>query len=90
MTAARAKLPQQARAWLLADLAAYVKCLNTEDRQAPGLVRRRVVPWKYDPQLASLRDPDAVAELPAEEQEACHKLWAEVEAVLQKCREAMK
>jgi hypothetical protein len=82
--ATRAKLRQQARTWLLADLAAYAKCLDGEDRQAPGLIRRRVVPWKYDPQLASLRDPDALAQLPAEEQEACRQLWAEVEAVLRK------
>jgi serine/threonine-protein kinase len=82
--ATKAKLRQQARAWLLADLAAYAKCLDGEDWQAPGLIRRRVVPWKYDPQLASLRDPDALAKLPAEEQEACRQLWAEVEALLRK------
>jgi Flp pilus assembly protein TadD len=88
--AARAKLRQQARDWLLADLAAYAKCLDGKDRQAPGLVLNRVAPWKYDPQLASLRDPDAVAKLPAEEQEACRRLWTEVEAVLQKTQEKPK
>jgi tetratricopeptide (TPR) repeat protein len=88
--ATRARLRQQARDWLLTDLTAYAKCLDGKDRQAPGLVRNRVAPWKYDPQLASLRDPDAVAKLPAEEQEACRRLWAEVEAVLQKSQGAGK
>jgi serine/threonine-protein kinase len=82
--ATRAKLRQQARAWLLADLAAYAKCLDGADQRGLGLIRRRVVPWKYDPQLASLRDPDALAKLPAEEQEACRQLWAEVEKLLER------
>jgi hypothetical protein len=34
--------------------------------------------------LTGLRDKDAVANLPAEEQEACRELWAEVETLLQK------
>jgi len=32
--------------------------------------------------LAGIRDPAAVAKLPADEQEACKKLWADVAALL--------
>jgi hypothetical protein len=35
-----------------------------------------------NPDLAAIHDPDAVAKLPAAEQEACKKLWADVAALL--------
>ena len=34
--------------------------------------------------LAGIRDPAAVAKLPADEQEECKKLWANVAALLKK------
>ena len=34
------------------------------------------------PDLAGIRDPAAVAKLPANEREACEKLWADVAALL--------
>jgi serine/threonine-protein kinase len=75
--ATKAQLRQQARAWLQADLAAYAKQLDGDDPS-------RVEPWKFDPQLAGLRDPAAVAKLPAEEQAACKQLWTDVEALLKR------
>jgi tetratricopeptide (TPR) repeat protein len=88
--AARAKLRQQARAWLGADLAAYAKLLDGNNPQLRGAVEQRLQHWQKDADLAGLRDKDTVAKLPAEEQEACQKLWAEVEALLQKAREKRK
>jgi hypothetical protein len=38
--------------------------------------------WQSDPDLAGIRDPDAVAKLPADEREACQRLWADVASVL--------
>jgi hypothetical protein len=38
--------------------------------------------WKADPDLAGLRDPEALAKLPADEQQACRKLWADLDALL--------
>jgi hypothetical protein len=35
----------------------------------PGILH-----WQIDPDLAGIRDPAAVANLPADEQEACKKL----------------
>ena len=40
-----------------------------------------------DLDLAGIRDPAAVAKLPADEQEACKKLWADVAGLLKKLEE---
>jgi serine/threonine-protein kinase len=88
--AAKARLRRQARDWLGADLAAYAKLLDGNNPQVRGAVEQRLQHWQKDADLAGLRDKDAVAKLPAEEQEACQKLWAEVEALLQKAREKTK
>ena len=45
--------------------------------------------WQTDPALSGLRDPAPLAKLPEPEQEACRKLWADVEALLKKA-ESMK
>jgi hypothetical protein len=37
-----------------------------------------------DPDLAGIRDRAAVAKLPADEQEACKKLWTDMAALLKK------
>jgi hypothetical protein len=37
--------------------------------------------------LAGIRDPVGVAKLPADEQEACKKLWADVAALLKRVEE---
>jgi len=42
--------------------------------------------WQEDTDLAGLRDQDAVAKLPGEEQDACRKLWADVTALRDKAR----
>jgi hypothetical protein len=42
--------------------------------------------WKADGDLAGLRDPEALARLPAEEQQSCRKLWSEVDAILAKAQ----
>ncbi len=40
--------------------------------------------WQTDKDLSGVRDPESLAKLPAEEQEAWQQFWAEVEAVLKK------
>jgi hypothetical protein len=40
-----------------------------------------------DADLAGIREPDAVARLPADEREACKKLWAIADALLKKMEE---
>jgi hypothetical protein len=82
--ATRAKLRQQAREWLQADLKVYTQGLADEKGVAKNLVQQRLKHWQADSDLAGLRAPGALAKLPPEEQEACRQLWAEVEAVLRK------
>ncbi len=80
----KADLRRQALEWLRADLAAWTRRLDNgalEDRKAVG---ERMRQWQEDADLSGLRDPAGLAKLPAEEQEACKKLWADVQALLDK------
>jgi hypothetical protein len=43
--------------------------------------------WQKDADLAAIRDPDGVAKLPADEQEACKKLWDDAAALLKTVEE---
>jgi hypothetical protein len=85
--AARAKLRAQALGWLQDELAAWSKLLEGGQPEARATVRQRLEHWKVDTGLAGLRDETALAKRPADEQNACRALWAEVEALLQKTRE---
>jgi serine/threonine-protein kinase len=74
----RARWRKQALDWLQADLALWAARLDgdkAEDRAAVGKALRR---WQEDTDLAGLRDPDAVANLPPSERDACRQLWADV------------
>jgi serine/threonine-protein kinase len=74
----RARLRQQALAWLRADLAAWNK---SSDR---AVVQRTLTHWQRDPDLAGVRDKDALAKLPDAEREAWYKLWTDVADLLRK------
>jgi hypothetical protein len=49
-----------------------------------GQARSTLVHWQKDSDLASLRDPAALAKLTAAERAACEKLWNDVAALLRK------
>jgi eukaryotic-like serine/threonine-protein kinase len=72
--------------WLRADLAAYAKLLENDKQKNRELVQQSLQHWQKDSDLAGLRDKDAVAKLPTDQQEACKKLWFDVDALLQKAR----
>ena len=82
--AARARLREQARAGLRADLAALSKLLNSGTPQAADTVAKTLAHWKADADLATLRDEAALAKLPEAEQTALRALWADAEALLAK------
>jgi len=81
--AERARWRQQARAWLLADLAAWAKTL---DRPAPerSQVRTTLEHWLADSDLAGLREPKALDRLPDPEAQECRALWDDVQALLRR------
>ncbi len=78
------RLRQQALAWLRADLERRAKQLEAgkpEDRQ---VARASLWHWQRDPDLASVRDADALPKLTAQEREVWRKLWADVAELLKK------
>jgi serine/threonine-protein kinase len=80
----KARWRKQALDWLKADLAAWSRLLQTGPPQARESIAKTLQHWKADPDLASLRDPTAVAKLPPDEQHTCRALWAKVDARLTK------
>jgi serine/threonine protein kinase/tetratricopeptide (TPR) repeat protein len=75
---------KQALQWLREDLAACAQLLKSRKPEDWHLVRGRLWNWQCGYELASLRDPAALAQLPADERSECRQLWAEVESVLKK------
>jgi hypothetical protein len=49
-------------------------------------VRRELARWQADPDLAGLRDADALARLPADERQACRRFWADVQSLSERGR----
>ena len=78
---------RRALGWLRDDLAAYSKIAQQNNPAAMKAIRQRLTHWQHDPDLASLRNKDAVDKLPEAERDACRKLWADVAALLQRIQE---
>jgi serine/threonine-protein kinase len=82
----RARLRQQALDWLRADLTLWTEQLDKGTPQMRGELQQQLQHWQRDPDLAGLRDKDALTKLPEPERERCQKLWAEVETLLTRAR----
>jgi tetratricopeptide (TPR) repeat protein len=87
---AKARWRKQAIDWLKANLAAWSKILKEGPPQARQSIPETLQHWKTDPDLAGLRDPEALKRLPETEQKVCRALWAEVDGLLAKARSASK
>jgi Flp pilus assembly protein TadD/serine/threonine protein kinase len=74
----RARLRQQALAWLRADLQAWGKLLQKEPDKARPVVIQRLRHWLADADFAAVRGDRALALLPEAERPAWQKLWADV------------
>ena len=85
---ARTRLRQQALDWLGADLAQWAKELDPSTPQARTAVQRTLTHWQIDPDLVSVRGPEALAQLPEAARPAWQKLWTDVDALLDKARDA--
>jgi serine/threonine-protein kinase len=86
----RTRLRQQARDWLRADLALRTKQLEGAQPADRAAAQQALRHWQKDPDLAGIRDKEALAKLPAEERAACAKLWADVAAHVKKAGEETK
>jgi Flp pilus assembly protein TadD len=78
----RRGLRDQARAWLKADLAEASKGLQSKEPETRTSVKETIARWREDPDLAGVRDQDALEKLSADEANAWRALWSEVEAML--------
>jgi serine/threonine-protein kinase len=79
----RTRLRRQALDWLRADLALCRKQLQGDKPDDRAVVRRMLLHWQQDSDLAGIRGA-ALDKLPAEEQKAFTQLWADVAALLKK------
>jgi serine/threonine protein kinase/Flp pilus assembly protein TadD len=80
----RARWRRQALAWLRADLVLRARQLGSGKAKDRREVRQKLRHWQWDSNLAGLRDREAMARLPADEQQVCKQLWGEVKALLAK------
>jgi serine/threonine-protein kinase len=77
--AARAKLRQQARAWLNSELVAWSSLVQSGTTQARPAVAQTLRHWQQDTDLAGVRDRGALAKLPERERQKWQALWTSVE-----------
>jgi len=70
--------------------AAWDEQLDQDLARNRATVEQKMQHWQADTDLAGVRDPDALAKLPAPERESWRKLWADVEALRKKASEAKK
>ena len=80
----RARLRQQALDWLRADLTAWTRVMGKGPPEARQLLAQALQHWQKGPDLAGLRDKAALDQLPAAERDAWQRLWANVNALLQR------
>jgi serine/threonine protein kinase/Tfp pilus assembly protein PilF len=79
----RARLRQQALAWLRADLDLWTKKLASGKPENRAAVQQAMQTWQLDPDLSALRDAALESLLPAEAA-AWRKFWSEVHALSEK------
>ena len=79
----RARLRKQALDWMRADLDRYATKLQTAKPEERAVLEVALRKWQEEPDLASIRDPAALALLPDEEQDEFGDLWADVADLLQ-------
>jgi hypothetical protein len=73
-----------------AELAYWSKQADGTKPSDRAQAQRTLRHWRQDTDLAGLRNPEALKKLPAEEREACAKLWADVADLLKHTEEKPK
>jgi serine/threonine-protein kinase len=77
----RGQWRKQAREWLRADLAAWVRLLDSNPA-ARGDAWKALTLWRVDPDLACVRDPGELDKLAEVERKEFLGIWADVTAVI--------
>jgi serine/threonine-protein kinase len=76
--AERSRCRQLARDWLHADLILWTNMLSSGSPAARARARKALLHWQVDPDLAALRDSNAIDKLPTDERGRCVALWEAV------------
>jgi serine/threonine-protein kinase len=84
----RARWRKQAREWLRDDLAMWSEALNSESLPTKAIVRKLMIRWQMDPDLAGVRELSSIHELPADEQPEWLALWKNVAEMLDRVKPA--
>ena len=82
----KAKLRAQALAWLRADLDSYAAQIEAGKVDGMVLAIDKLALWQKVADLATVREPQALALLPEGEQEPWRKLWADANRVLDQAK----
>jgi tetratricopeptide (TPR) repeat protein len=82
----RLALRRQALTWLRAELGSWTSRVAAGEVGRSQLARTLTY-WQKDTYLAGLRDAEALKALPADERQACRKLWADVAYTLVHARQ---
>jgi tetratricopeptide (TPR) repeat protein len=85
--AERAGLRKQGLDWLRSDLDAWRARLDKDPNKARPEAAQTMQHWLHDPDLAGVRDPEALARLPEAEREGWRKLWADVADTLARAQD---
>jgi tetratricopeptide (TPR) repeat protein len=80
----RARLRQQALAWLRADLRAYRQLMENSAGKAGPRIAQRMPHWLQDGDFAGMRGAESLGKLPEAERKEWQQLWEEVEALRQR------
>jgi serine/threonine-protein kinase len=84
--AARVELRRRALGWLRASLAVETTNLAKVAPEARRTKALALVNWTNDPDLAGVRDTEALTKLQAQEQKAWRDLWGQVHTLLKKAQ----
>jgi eukaryotic-like serine/threonine-protein kinase len=79
--AERARWRGQARDWLRADLAAWSRKVASGPEDRSRVLRTLLESWRAAPDLAGLREPDSLDDLPPAERRECLMLWSDFDAL---------
>jgi hypothetical protein len=77
----------QAGDWLRADLALRTQQVSTRRPEDCAAVATALREWQADPDLAGIRDADALLQLSIEERDGFQRLWADVAALLARAQD---
>jgi serine/threonine-protein kinase len=80
----RLRLLRQALHWLRDDLALWAKVAECDEAPAKQAVRETLQHWQQDTDLAAVRDPVALDQLPDDERRPWRQLWDDVAVLFAK------